>query len=54
MIYFGLPNDLVPSIVVGFGYATRRVIGRKKRKPINELAFLERYGEAVNPQRMGD
>ena len=49
---FGFPNDLVPSIVIGFGYASRKVIGRKSRKPLNELAFLERYGEAVDPQRM--
>jgi len=49
---FGFPNDLVPSIIIGFGYATTRVIRRKNRKPIKELAFLERYGEAVDPQRM--
>jgi len=50
---FGIPSNLIPSIIVGFGYPSRKVIGRKNRKPINELAFLERYGEAVDPQRMG-
>ncbi len=50
---FDIPSNLIPSIIVGFGYPSGKVIGRKNRKPINELAFLERYGEAVDPQRMG-
>jgi len=31
-------------VVVGFGYPARKVIGKKKRKPINEVAYLDRYG----------
>ncbi len=50
---FGITSDMIPSLIVGFGYPSRKVVGKKNRKPLNELAFLERYGEAVDPQRMG-
>jgi nitroreductase len=49
---FKIPTDLTASIVVGFGYPIRRLIGRKYRKPIEELVFAERYGEAFNSQRL--
>ena len=41
---FGIPGNLDATIVVGFGYPTRTLVGRKKRKPLSEVAFLERYG----------
>lgn len=50
---FNIPNGLTPSIVVGFGYPSRKLIGRKNRKPLRELFFLERYGTALDPQRLG-
>lgn len=50
---FGIPNALCPSVVVGFGYPTRTVTGRKKnRKPLKEVAFLERYGHRLDPQTL--
>lgn len=48
---FGIPHDLSPSVVIGFGYPAKRLVGRKNRKPMEELAFHERYGEAVNPKQ---
>lgn len=50
---FSIPSDLTPSIVVGFGYPSRKLVGRKNRKPLKDLAFPERYGEALDPQRAG-
>lgn len=44
---FNIPNDLSPSVVLGFGYPTRRIIGRKNRRPLRELAFLERYSNDI-------
>jgi nitroreductase len=45
---FKFPNDLTPSVIVGFGYPLRKVVGRKSRKPLTDLAFLESYGEPLN------
>lgn len=45
---FKIPSDLTPSIVLGFGYPSRKLIGRKSRKPLRELAFHERYGEQLS------
>lgn len=40
---FGIPKNLNPSVVVGFGYPARKVTGkRKNRKPLSDLAFLEK------------
>lgn len=41
---FGIPDDLNITAVVGFGFPKRRIVGRKSRKPLSEVAFLERYG----------
>lgn len=44
---FNIPNDLSPSIVVAFGYPAAKLIGRKNRKPLQELAFIETYGKRL-------
>jgi nitroreductase len=44
---FGIPEDLEPAIVVGFGYPRKKLLGRKNRKPLSELAFLEKYGSPL-------
>jgi nitroreductase len=49
---FDIPSNLTPSIVIGFGYPARRLVGKKSRKPITELVFVERYGHAFKPQVM--
>jgi len=45
---FGVPEDLSATIVVGFGYPQRKLRGRKNRKPLSEVAFLERYGNKLD------
>lgn len=45
---FGIPNDLNPTIIVGFGYPTRKLHGKKNRKPLAEVAFLERFGNGLD------
>jgi len=45
---FGVPKELNPSAVVGFGYPARKLAGRKKRKPIGEVAFLDRFGKPIS------
>jgi len=45
---FGIPKNLNPTISVGFGYPRRKLRGRKKRKPLSEVAFLEKYGNRLD------
>lgn len=41
---FGIPRALDVAAVVAFGYPIKRLAGRKNRKPLSDVAFLERYG----------
>ena len=42
---FKIPNDLTPSIILGFGYPTRALTGKKKnRLPLRLLVHMEKYG----------
>src|SRR5438046_5373702 len=41
---FGLPDTYDVLAVVPFGYPKRKVIGKKKRKPLDEVASSERFG----------
>jgi nitroreductase len=46
---FAIPKDMNPSVIIGFGYPTRKISGkRKNRKPLRELAFNDRYGKAID------
>lgn len=49
---FAIPSDLKPSAVVGFGYPTKKIIGKKNRKPLTELAFIDKYGNKFDPKRL--
>lgn len=44
---FGIPDNLAPAIVVGFGYPAKKLIGKKNRKPLSEVAFLDKYGSPL-------
>jgi nitroreductase len=44
---FGIPQDLSPTVVVGFGHPARKLGGkRKNRLPLNELIYYEKYGKS--------
>jgi nitroreductase len=45
---FRLPKELSQSVIIGFGYPTRKLAGKKKRKPISEVAFLDRFGKLLS------
>ncbi|MDG6898742.1 MAG: nitroreductase family protein [Nitrososphaerota archaeon] len=45
---FGIPGELTVTIIVGFGYPVGRLHGKKSRKPLSEVAFLERYGVGLS------
>jgi nitroreductase len=44
---FGIPNELSPTIIVGFGYPARKMTGKsKKRLPLDRLVYYEKYGSS--------
>lgn len=47
---FDAPQHLQPTCVVGFGYPVKTIVGKKRRLPLEELAYLERYGNPVDPR----
>jgi nitroreductase len=44
---FGIPEALSATVVVVFGYPARPIVGRKRRKPLAEVAYLERFGNGL-------
>jgi nitroreductase len=46
---FGIPQELKPAAVLGFGYPVRKIRGKKSRKPLEELVYSERYGTSFHP-----
>lgn len=49
---FGIPKEFRPSAVVAFGYPTKKIVGRKNRRPLAELAYLDKYGNMVDPKKL--
>jgi len=49
---FNIPKDLSPSVIVGFGYPTRKISGKKKRSPLSEIAFLDRFGKPLTREQL--
>ena len=50
---FAIPDDLNPSAILAFGYPARKITGkRKNRKPLAELAYLEKYGNRLDTQKL--
>ncbi|HLE64904.1 MAG TPA: nitroreductase family protein [Candidatus Bathyarchaeia archaeon] len=50
---FEIPKDFHISVIAGFGYPARRITGkRKNRKPLGEVAFLEKYGGPLDLKRL--
>lgn len=49
---FSIPKELNPGVVVGFGYPARKIAGRKKRSPLSEVAFLDRFGKPLTKEQL--
>ena len=44
---FGIPSELSPTVIVGFGYPATELTGkRKNRLPLNKLVYYEKYGNS--------
>ena len=44
---FAIHDEQKPAAVLGFGYPKRKILGKKNRKPLEEIAFAERYGQKI-------
>jgi nitroreductase len=40
---FNIPKRLSPTIVLGFGYPARRLVGKKNRQPLETLVYREKF-----------
>lgn len=49
---FAIPSNLKPSAVVGFGYPIKKIIGKKNRMPLSELAFVDKFGNKFEPKKL--
>ena len=49
---FAIPNEMKPTVVVGFGYPTMKILGKKNRRPLSELAFVDKYGNKFDPKKL--
>jgi nitroreductase len=50
---FDIPEPFDVSVIAGFGYPAGRVTGRKKnRRPLEEMASLETYGNYLDPETL--
>lgn len=50
---FAIPSNSQPTLVVGFGYPVRKITGKKKnRKPMNEIAYVDKYGNSLDPNKL--
>jgi len=45
---FGISNELSPTVIAGFGYPARKLVGkRKNRLSLHELVYYEKYGNSI-------
>jgi nitroreductase len=50
---FAIPETMKPLAVVGFGYPVKKIVGKKNRKPLTDLAFVDKYGNKFDPKKLG-
>jgi len=49
---FAIPSGLKPLAVVGFGYPVKKIIGKKNRMPLTDLAFIDKYGNKFDSKKL--
>jgi nitroreductase len=49
---FAIPEELKPTVVIGFGYPVKKILGKKHRKPLSELAFVDKYGNKFEAKKL--
>ena len=49
---FGYPPDVKPTMVVAFGYPVKKIVGKKDRVPVSDLAFIDKFGNKFDPKKL--
>jgi nitroreductase len=49
---FAIPSTLKAVVVVAFGYPVRKIVGKKNRMPLTELAFVDKYGSKLDQRKL--
>jgi nitroreductase len=49
---FAIPSNLKPTIVIGFGYPAEKILGKKDRMPLSELASVDKFGNKLEPKKL--
>ena len=49
---FGIPAEMSPTAILGFGYPRRKIIGKKNRLPLTELVYIDKYGNKFEPKKL--
>jgi len=49
---FAVPKELSISAIIGFGYPAKKIIGKKNRKVIGEVAYLDRFGNPLTSAQL--
>jgi nitroreductase len=49
---FAIPAGMKALAVVGFGYPVKKILGKKSRMPLTELAFVDKYGNKFDPKKL--
>ncbi len=44
----GVPHELEIPAVLGFGYPKRKLVGKKNRRPLEDLVFPEKFGNHLS------
>jgi ubiquitin len=39
-------------MVVGFGYPVKKIVGKKDRVPVSDLAFIDKFGNKFDPKKL--
>jgi len=49
---FAIPDNMELTAIAGFGYPLRKITGKKNRKPLEEIAYLEKYGNKLDSSKI--
>jgi nitroreductase len=50
---FAIPSTLKAVVVVAFGYPVKKILGKKNRMPLVELASIDKFGNKFDPKKIG-
>ncbi len=49
---FGFPTEVKPTMIVGFGYPVKKIVGKKNRMPLADLASVDKFSNKYDPKKL--